>query len=265
MTTCSVIIINYNTGELLKQAIDAVQCNQQVSEIIVVDNDSQDGSMDLINESDKVKKVFRQENYGFASSCNFAAKITTSDTLLFLNPDCIVKDNTVDLLLDYFDKEEKAGIIGVRVNNPDGSEQRATRRRLPTLLRAIKTFSGIENLAKHCSCFAGVNLNHLPMPKTIQDVEAVSGAFIMIKASVFNEFNGFDDKFPMHFEDLDLFKRTLDLGYKVLFAPNIEVVHYQGTSSKSNPEVAKLKRQGLKRYFKKHCSILSSKLINLLL
>ena len=264
MTTCSVIIVNYNTGELLKQAVDAVKSNQHANEVIVVDNASKDGSMDLISESDKVKKISRQANHGFASSCNYGSKIATSDVLLFLNPDCIVKDNTVDLLVDFFSSQKNVGIFGVCVNNPDGSEQRATRRRLPTLMRAIKTFSGIEKLAKFYSCFAGINLNHLVMPESIQKVEAISGAFIMIKASVFNTINGFDEKFPMHFEDLDLFKRTIDQGYEILFNPNISVIHHQGTSSKTNPKVGQMKKQGLQRYFYKHCSKLSYFIVKLL-
>ncbi len=264
MTTCSVIIVNYNTGELLKQAVDAVKSNQQAKEVIVVDNASKDGSMDLISESDKVKKISRQANHGFASSCNYGAKIAISDVLLFLNPDCIVKKNTIDSLIALFNSNEKVGIIGVRVNNPDGSEQRATRRRLPTFLRAIKTFSGIETLAKYCFCFAGVNTNHLPMSQSAQKVEAISGAFIMIKASVFNKINGFDEKFPMHFEDLDLFKRAVDLGCEILFDPNVEVVHYQGTSSQSNPKVEEMKKLGLQRYFYKHCSKLSYFIVKLL-
>ncbi len=284
MTTCSVIIVNYNTGKLLKQAVDAALSNDGVNEVIVVDNHSKDQSMDLIDESDRVKKYFRKKNYGFAAGCNYGAKLAIQETgqevgqdiLLFLNPDCIVQQNTIDELASALCKQEykqeykqeqkqaRVGIIGCRVNNPNGTEQRASRRRLPTLLRAIKTFLKIEKLAKYCQCFAGVNLNHLPMPKEIQQVEAISGAFIMMKAVVFNEINGFDEKFPLHFEDLDLFKRTHDLGYAILFNPNVEVVHYQGTSSQSNPKVEEMKAMGLQRYFYKHCSVFSYFLVKLL-
>ncbi len=264
MNACSVIIVNYNTGQLLKQAVDAVLSNTGINEIILVDNHSKDGSMELVNESNRLKKYYRKINHGFASSCNYGAKLATQDNLLFLNPDCIVKKNTIIELTSDLNKFTNIGIVGCRVNNPDGTEQRASRRRLPTLWRAIKTFSKIEKLAKYCQCFMGVNLIHLPMPKRCQKVEAISGALIMIKTHVFNGINGFDESFPMHFEDLDLFKRTADMGYGIVFNPNVEVVHHQGTSSKSNPKVGEMKKQGLQRYFHKHCSKFSYLLVKLL-
>ncbi len=264
MNACSVIIVNYNTGELLKQVVDAALADGSTKEIIVVDNASHDNSMELIDESDRVKKIYRKQNPGFAASCNFGANLAQSETLLFLNPDCIVSENSIGELLGDLRNTSSAGIAGCWIENPDGSEQRACRRRLPTLLRAIKTFTAIEKLAKVCHCFAGVNLNHLPKPKIIQSVEAISGAFIMMKAKIFNKIGGFDEGYPMHFEDLDLFKRTLDAGYELMFNPNISVIHHQGTSSKANPKVSQMKKQGLQRYFHKHCSRLSNQIIKII-
>ena len=252
--TISVIIVNYNTGQLLQQSVSQVLTDDSVSEIIIVDNNSQDESMNLLPKSDKIHVYFRKQNHGFAASCNFAAKKTKSEYLVFLNPDCLLTKNTIKQLVQELQMQPKAAIIGCLVKNPDGSEQRAARRRLPTLMRAIKTYSRIEKLAKFCTCFAGVNLNFAPMPTKTQQVQAISGAFFIMKANIFNEIDGFDEKFPLHFEDLDLFKRTQDAGYQLLFNPNISVIHHQGTSSASNPAVKSLKKQGLLRYFKKHTS-----------
>lgn len=252
MNSCAVIIVNYNTGKLLSQVIDCVIKAEGVDEIIVVDNNSSDNSMEQLPNSSKIKKHYRKQNHGFGASCNYGATLTQADYMLFLNPDCLIGKNSVSLCLETFKQNRKAGIVGVRVNNPDGSEQRATRRRLPTFWRAMKSYTKIENLANYCNCFAGVNLSHQPMPKTTQKVEAISGAFIMIKADVFNELNGFDEEYPMHFEDLDLFKRTFDNGNEVVFNPNICVIHHQGTSSKTNPEVSQMKKKGLVLYFCKH-------------
>ena len=85
-----------------------------------------------------------------------------------------------------------------------------------------------------------------------------------MKTKEFKAINGFDENYPLHFEDLDLFKRTLDSGFNILFNPNVSVVHYQGTSSQSNPKVTKLKQIGRQRYFKKHLSYLSYLLVKLL-
>ncbi|HFC30053.1 MAG TPA: glycosyltransferase family 2 protein [Oceanospirillales bacterium] len=260
-TTITVIIVNYNTGALLQQVVSQVLTDDSVSEIIIVDNNSQDESMSLLPENKKIQIYYRTENHGFAASCNFAANKTKAEYLLFLNPDCIPTQDSIKQLVQELQQQAKAAIIGCLVKNPDGSEQRATRRRLPTLMRAIKTYSRIEKLAKVCTCFAGVNLNFAPMPTKTQQVQAISGAFIIMRANIFHKIGGFDEKYPLHFEDLDLFKRTQDAGYKLLFNPNISVVHHQGTSSLSNPDVKNLKKQGLLRYFKKHESRTTYKII----
>lgn len=243
---------------MLNDVVAAALKNKSVSEVIVVDNNSHDSSMDLLHEHGLIKKYFRKHNHGFASSCNYGAQRAKSNYILFLNPDCFVEDTSIDDLLNDLKSHKNAGIIGCRINNPDGTEQRASRRRLPTLWRAIKTFSKLEKLASICNCFAGVNLIHQTMPTSTQKVEAISGAFILMKTEAFKKLKGFDEGYPLHFEDLDLFKRILDRGYGIFFNPNVQAIHHQGQSSKSNPKVSLLKKQGLKCYFAKHCSKFSN-------
>ncbi|MBL4772556.1 MAG: glycosyltransferase family 2 protein [Alcanivoracaceae bacterium] len=262
--SCSAIIVNYNTGKMLRKVVDAALANRDIEKIVVVDNNSQDESMKGIRTSKRLIKKYREENHGFGSSCNYGAKFVESKYLLFLNPDCIVEKDSIKVLKNNLEQDSNIAIIGCRVNNPDGTEQRASRRRLPTLWRALKTFSKLENLAKYYSGFAGVNLNHSVIGKSIQKVEAISGALIMIRSSAFKQIKGFDEKFPLHFEDLDLFKRTLDCGYDILINQAVTVVHYQGISSQSNPRVAMYKKRGLERYFSKHCSFLAYHIVKIL-
>jgi len=257
MNKCTVIIVNYNTGELLSQVVSSVIDGHSINQVIVVDNGSHDNSMDLLPQHDRLNKQFRHENFGFADSCNFAAKLSHTDFLLFLNPDCLVDGNSITVLIESLESNLGAAIIGCHVVNPDGTEQRASRRRLPTFWRAFKSYSGLEKLAKYFGIFAGVNLNHEPVETQTHAVEAISGALILMKKEVFLDINGFDDKFPLHFEDLDLFKRTLDKGHTILYDPNVQVTHHQGISSQSNPQVSQLKKKGLLRYFHKHCSYVS--------
>jgi len=257
MNSCAVIVVNYNTGKLLSQVIERVLKAKGVDEIIIVDNDSTDNSMELLPKNNQINTYFRNKNEGFGSSCNYGAKKSTSEYLLFLNPDCLILENTINQSIETFAENNNTAIVGIRVNNPDGTEQRATRRRLPTLWRAIKTYTSLEKLSKYGDIFAGVNLSHKPMPTQAVLVEAVSGAYMMVKKSVFKQISGFDDSFFMHFEDLDLCKRVSDAGYDIVFNPKIEVVHYQGTSSQSNSNVSEYKKQSLQRYFRKHCSLFS--------
>jgi len=264
MNNCSVIIVNYNTGDMLKEVVIKVLANEQVKEVTIIDNCSHDDSMKLLQNDPKIKKIYRQENHGFASSCNYGFKNICSDYVLFLNPDCFISQYTIKALLETFQPYSSAAIVGCMINNPDNTEQRAARRRLPTFWRAIKTFTKLEKLATWCHCFAGVNLSHLPLKKEAIKVQAISGALIMMRSDVFRKISGFDEKFPLHFEDLDLFKRTRNAGYDIIFNPSITAIHHQGTSSQSNPKVRDLKKIGMERYFYKHCSTLSYLLIKAL-
>jgi len=261
MSHYDVVIVNYNTGDLLKEAVESVLHHSQVSKIYIVDNNSKDSSMKFTSDDCRIKKIYRKRNYGFASSCNYGAALSTHKNILFLNPDCVLLENVAPLLTDLESKKSIA-VVGCLVTNKDGTEQRASRRRLPTLMRAIKTYSGLEKYANKSSCLAGVNLTHEPMPEKTVYCEAISGAFILMKKRVFSEIKGFDEAFPMHFEDLDLFKRTINSGYQIAFNPHVKVKHYQGTSSVSNPKVKQYKKQGLRLYFRKHCSYLSSVIID---
>lgn len=263
MIKCSIIIVNYNTGKVLNQVVSMIINSHVVEDVIVVDNCSNDNSMKLLKPHDKLQTYNRSENHGFGKSCNYGAKLSKSELLLFLNPDCFLEERALEQLVEDINSNANTGIVGCMINNPDGSEQRASRRRLPTLLRAIKTFSGFEKLAKYCHCFAGVNLNQQVLNKQLQSVEAISGALILMKKQVYKEINGFDEKFPLHFEDLDLFKRCIDNGNTVLFNPNVIAVHHQGISSQSNPKVAQFKKEGMQRYFRKHCSYLSYLIIKI--
>jgi len=264
MINCTIIIVNYNTGEILNQVVSNIINCAIVEKVIVVDNCSVDNSIAMLKTHDKLQVYLRNYNHGFAKSCNYGAKYSNSDYLLFLNPDCYIENTGLERLVEELKKNSNAGIIGCMIKNPDGSEQRASRRRLPTLLRAIKTFTGIEKLVKFSHYFAGVNLSHEVLKHQTYNVEAISGALILIKSKLFKEINGFDEDFPLHFEDLDLFKRCIENGYSILFNPIVEAVHYQGTSSQSNPAVEQFKKIGLQLYFYKHCSYFSYLIIKMI-
>ncbi|MCB1604686.1 MAG: glycosyltransferase, partial [Xanthomonadales bacterium] len=176
MISCSIVIVNFNTGELLKDCVASAITNDFVNRIVVVDNYSTDNSMELLMDSEKLTKIYRDINPGFASSCNLGAEKAKTEFLLFLNPDCILLDKeTISTLINNLQQNANSAIAGCLILNPDGSEQRAARRRLPTFWRAIKTYSRVEKLAYLCSCFAGVNLSHQKMPNSVHAVEAISG------------------------------------------------------------------------------------------
>lgn len=257
MPACDVVIVNFNTGELLSECVDAVKKSLHPVNIFLIDNHSSDTSMQPFKGESEIQVHLRQKNFGFASSVNYGAEKGESEFILILNPDCIIEPNTIELLIADFKNSEKLGMVGCLVTNSDGTEQKASRRQLPTFWRTLMTVSKLEKLSNRVPILKGVNLNHQEMPSTNLKVEAISGAIMLVKRTVFEELDGLDEKFPMHFEDLDLMKRIQSLGYEISFNPNVKVKHYQGVSSQTNPRVEKMKRQGLLRYFKKHGTSLS--------
>lgn len=265
MPDCDVVIVNYNAGELLAKCVDAVTNSLQSVNVFIVDNNSSDDSMDFPVQTPKVQKIYRKHNHGFAKSSNYAARLGRSEFLLILNPDCLLEAETLPVLLNELTSHAKFAMMGCLICNPDGSEQRAARRRLPTFWRTFFTVTRLEKLAKVLPFFAGVNLSHKKLPQNTEKVEAVSGAFMLLRRKVFEELEGFDELFPMHFEDLDLMKRLQERGWTIGLNPNVKAIHYQGTSSKSNPNVEAMKRQGLCRYFAKHEPVWSHKIVSWLL
>ena len=232
MTNASVVIVNYNSGRFLEVCVDSV-CRSDCSlEIIVVDNASTDGSADFLSNlttSDVSLQVIRnEENRGFSAAINRGVGDSKSENILLLNPDCLVFPHTIRLLSEALDADASAGIVGGLVFNFDGSEQRGCRRREPTLARSLGKVFRRHTFAAELN---QVDMTDEPLPEKRICVDAVSGSFLMIRRTTFSDVGGMDEDFFLHFEDLDLCRRVRDVGWKVVFVPDISIFHYRGGSS----------------------------------
>lgn len=235
-----VVIVNYNAGQYILDLVCLLKKNKCFN-VCVVDNGSYDGSLQSLKNAN-IHVIENSDNKGFAVACNQGAKFGNADCMAFINPDCLLKSGQIEGMVGRL-KEHSLGLIGCHVVDIDGKTQRGSWRRLPNLWRVLITVSGIEKL----TVFQGLNLKVAP-----QIVEAVNGACFVVKRTVFEDIKGFDECFPLHFEDLDLFKRILDSGQKLGYASEISVKHIKGHSSRDNQQVELWKKQGLIRYFKKH-------------
>lgn len=249
-----VVIVNYNTGEWLSRclsALDRQTLPDSISQSIsVVDNHSSDESLHYLKsltDDSRIKITFNQHNIGFAAACNQVATAESFDYILLLNPDCEVNPDSIEQVIDSLENYPQAGIAGVRVNDLDGQEQRASRRRLPTPVRSMITMLGLERLG-----LKGVNIRSKPV-STVQQVEAVSGAFLMIRSACWQQLSGMDSAYFLHCEDLDLFTRALNSGWQILYCPAISVVHAKGVSQRSARLVSERhKRDSMLRYYDQH-------------
>jgi GT2 family glycosyltransferase len=244
----AVIIVNYNSGAFLKQCLVSLRRSTIPLEIVVVDNGSSDGSADCIskvNDVSDVQVIRNITNLGFAVAVNQGAESTTAEDVLLINPDCIVQPHSVAGLKLAMQREE-CGAVGGLVFGFDGREQAGCRRRDPTFPRSV-----VKLLGKLGVRFGlmGVDLTMESLPKNPIQVDAVSGAFMMIHRESFEAIGGMDEGYFLHFEDLDLCRRLRNAGMPVLFVPSVSVLHCQGISSRKRPfRVEWHKHLGMCRY-----------------
>lgn len=251
----SVIIVNYNVREFLNNALVSLlkALEGYSSEVFVVDNASDDGSIELIQQRfPQVHLIVNKSNVGFAKANNQALTLATGKYLLLLNPDTIVQEDTFSKLIEFFSKNNTAGMVGCKILNPDGSLQLACRRSFPTPWTAFTKTFGLSSLFPKSKLFARYNLTYLDPDKPCE-VDAISGSFMMMKREVFEKIGGLDETFFMYGEDLDLCYRIQQSGWKVFYVPATSIIHYKGESTKrSDIDELKVFYTAMRLFVRKH-------------
>ncbi len=266
MKDLSIIIVNYNVKEFLQNLLYSIEkASQNLSvETFVVDNASDDGSVDIIKEKfPSVNLIANKTNIGFGAANNMAMAKSAGKYVLLINPDTIVKEDTLVKMVSFFESRKDAGIAGCRVLNPDGSLQLACRRSFPGPWTSFTKVTGLSSLFPKSRLFAKYNLTYLDENKTYE-VDAVSGSFMMMSREAYNKVGGFDEQFFMYGEDIDLCYRTQKAGFKVYFFHETEIIHYKGESTKrSSIDETTVFYQAMHLFVRKHLS--SSFIVELIL
>ena len=253
----SVVIVAADSGPLLMASVAAALASNARVEVILVDNASADGEPERAKTAHahdpRLRLLRHDDNIGFGPACNRGASIARGDALVFLNPDCTIEPDTIAVLRTIAADSGKLGVLGIEILSPDGKPARGNRRREPTLRRASMTFSGLAHLESRWPALGGVEMLALGKERRpVEIVDAVSGAFLFLPRSVFDEIGGFDEGYFLHVEDLDLCRRVRDAGYAIAIAHGPHAVHAQGGSSRHRPLfVAWHKHRGMWRYFRK--------------
>ena len=256
----SAVIVNYNAGMLLTDCIRSAQ--NQVEQIIVIDNASTDTSLAEIeqrfsNEEKQQLTIKRLErNIGFAAACNNGIRESRFPFILFLNPDCTLSPNVIERLLQVLQSDRQIGMVGGRLLNADGSEQGGSRRAIPTPWRALVRASGLYHLARFWpSLFFDFHLHKQALPQNPIEVEAISGALMLVRREAIDEVGNWDEGYFLHCEDLDWCMRFRQKGWRILFVPDVQVLHYKGACSQARPVfVAWHKHKGMLRFYHKFFS-----------
>lgn len=270
----TVIIVNYNVRELLQQALSSVlrAAEGLSAEIFVVDNDSVDGSVDMLRRDfPDVHVIANKKNVGFAAANNQAILASRGKYLLILNPDTIVQEDTLEALVSFMEDHPQAGAAGCKILNPDGSFARESRRAFPTPRVAFYRMTGLSRLFPRSRVFGRYNLSYLPVDEA-SEVDALSGSCMMVRRAAllgpwpaapatgeFREAAAYqgggllDEDFFMYGEDLDWCYRIQRAGWKIFYTPATQIIHYKGASTrKSELRYVRLFHGAMLRFADKH-------------
>jgi len=234
MLDVSVIIVNYNVRDFLHQALGSIQKALKGirSEIVVVDNASDDGSVEMLRRQfPQVKLIVNASNLGFAKANNIALKQARGKFLLLINPDTIMQEDTIRVMVEFLKNHPEVGLAGCKILNPDGSMEPACRRSFPTPWIAFSKIFGLSKLFPKTKLFGKYNLTYLSSEETYQ-VEAVSGSFMMVRKETFEQVGGLDESFFMYGEDLDWCYRIHQAGWQIYYVHSTQIIHYKGESTR---------------------------------
>ena len=230
----SIVIVNYNVKHFLQQCLTSVYnaLKKVDAEVWVVDNNSVDGSVQMVIENfPQVKLIANKDNVGFSKANNQAIKLSSSKYVLLLNPDTIVEESTFEKIVDFMNAHPNAGGLGVNMIDGKGKFLPESKRGIPTPNVAFYKMFGLTSIFSKSKKFAKYYMGHLDKTEN-NKVEILSGAFMLLRMNVLDEIGLLDETFFMYGEDIDLSYRILKAGYDNYYYADTTIVHYKGESTK---------------------------------
>ena len=245
----SVVIVNYNVRYFLEQCILSVQAateNLNI-EIIVVDNNSTDGSCKMLQDKfTDVILIQNKINTGFSKANNQGVEIAKSENVLILNPDTVVAEDTLVKILDFAKEKQNLGVLGVKLVDGSGKFLPESKRGIPTPQVSFNKLFGISN--KRTGKYYASHLNE----NETGVVDILVGAFMFMKRAVYNQVKGFDEDYFMYGEDIDLSYKILNKGYQNYYYAETKVIHYKGESTKKDVKYLRYFYEAMKIFYRKH-------------
>lgn len=282
MIDLSIVIVNWNVAEYLRICLSSIlrrtadvrspkqlspcSCNLSV-EVIVVDCDSTDHSVDVLQSFPDARSIFLSTNVGFSAASNIGIYLARGRYIMLLNPDTEVIGNALEDLVRYLDEHPRVGIIGPRTLNSDGTTQ-PTKRHFPTFLTSL--FS----LQKNSPRAPGVAPDFISdyyyakngTETDVFEVDWVQGSAIVMRRELYDQIGGLDEQFWMYHEEIDLCRRAKNAGWQVVYVGTTSIIHHQGKSSQQAIEQSLSHwKQSRLRYFRKHHGLIAGEIQRLLL
>lgn len=229
----SIVIVNYKVPEHLIETLRSIRQAEMYgeTEIIIVDNASGDASQQIITEEfPDVIWIQLKNNLGFGKACNIGARSAQGEFLLLLNPDTMIARNTLSVAYTFMEAHPDIGVMGPKILNPDGTLQASCKRSFPTPAVTFYHFCGLGKLFPKSRRFGRYNLTYLDADESAA-VDAISGSFMFIRKKLYLNIGGFDERFFMYGEDLDLCHRIGETGNSIWYHPETQIIHRKGKSS----------------------------------
>jgi hypothetical protein len=250
----SVIIVNWNTRQILSECLASLEmCGTDCRvEIIVVDNGSEDGSVEAVKDRFRgVKVIENGTNLGFAKANNIGIRQASGRYLCLMNSDIKVHKGCIDALVRYMDANHGIGMVGPRILNTDLTVQNSCRR-FPSLWTNLVVSISLDKLFPESRVFYGEHMSYFSHEQ-ILDTDYIAGCFMLVRRETIDQVGLMDERYFIYQEEVDWCKRIWDGGWKVTFFPGAEAVHHHGASSSRDPFRFELERQrSVLFYWKKH-------------
>lgn len=233
----SVVIVNYNTRAMTLQALESIFISQTdyCYEVILVDNASSDDSVvSVCGLFPGVQMIENRTNVGFATANNQGIRISSGRYVLLLNSDTRIERDTLQSMIAFMDEQPMAGASGCKILLPDGQLDPACKRGFPTPLTSLFYVTGAARLFSRSAVLNRYHMGHLSADDT-NAVDAIVGAFMVVRRDVIDQVGLLDEEFFMYGEDIDWCYRIKQAGWQVYYYPHVQIMHYKGGSSPRRP------------------------------
>jgi GT2 family glycosyltransferase len=230
----SIVIVNYNVKEFLTQCLESIYRSktEYTFEVIVVDNASADsGESRILKAFPEVRWIANTENIGFGRANNQGFEAAKGTYTLILNPDTVVQEDTLEVCIDYLMSHPEVGGLGIKGIDGTGQFLPESKRGLPTPMTALWKITGLSRIFTKSSFFARYHMGHLD-PDGNHKVDILVGCFMMVPTALLREVGGFDPRYFMYGEDIDLSYELLKTGHENHYISDSQIIHYKGESTK---------------------------------
>lgn len=234
MKRLSVVIVNYNVAQFLEICLHSVYAStiQSETDVWVVDNNSSDGSLEVLQDKfPQVKLIANKKNIGFSAANNQALQAANTEYVLLLNPDTIVPEDCFEKCLRFMDEHPEAGGLGVRMIDGSGNFLPESKRGLPGPWVSFCKAFGLGSLFPHSALFGGYYLSYLSEHQ-VHEVDVLSGAYMLMRREALEKTGFLDESFFMYGEDVDLSYRLQKAGYRNYYFPESSIIHFKGESTR---------------------------------